>query len=169
MRINREIRAAKVRLIDKDGSQLGVTTLSEALMKAEQVNLDLVEIAPTAVPPVCKIIDYGKYRYQLTKKEKENKKAQHQVKVKEIKVKPNTDDHDLQTKVKHARDFIAKGNKVRLTCVYRGRELMHPEFGQKVVQKVCEGLADIATPEAPAKLMGRSLSVVLAPGAKKSK
>ena len=167
MRINREIRAARVRVIDKDGSQLGVILLGEALIKADQAGLDLVEISPNAEPPVCKIIDYGKYRYQLTKKEKESKKAQHQVKVKEIKVKPNTDEHDLKTKIKHAREFISKGNKVRLTCVYRGRELMHPEFGEKVVQRICEELSDIATPESPAKLLGRSLSVVLAPGAKK--
>jgi translation initiation factor IF-3 len=168
LRINKEIRASRVRVIDKDGSQLGVLSLSEALMRAEQAGLDLVEISATAEPPVCKIIDYGKYRYQIAKKEKESKKAQHQVKVKEIKVKPNTDEHDIQTKLKHAREFIAKGNKVRLTCVYRGRELAHPEFGEKVVQKMCEALSDIATPESPAKLLGRSLSVVLAPGAKKN-
>ena len=167
MRINREIRAARVRVIDKDGGQLGVLLLSEALMRAEQAGLDLVEISASSDPPVCKIIDYGKYRYQLTKKEKENKKSQHQVKVKEVKVKPNTDEHDLQTKIKHSREFIAKGNKVRITCMFRGRELMHPEFGEKVVQKMCEDLSDIATPESPAKLLGRSLSVVLAPGAKK--
>lgn len=157
----------KVRVIDKDGSQAGVLTLAEALTKAEQAGLDLVEIAPNAEPPVCKIIDYGKYRYQLTKKEKEQKKAQHQVKVKELKLKPNTDEHDLITKVKHAREFIAKGNKVRLTCVFRGREMLHPEFGEKVVQRICEELSDVASPESPAKMLGRNLSVVLAPGAKK--
>ncbi len=168
MRINREIRALRVRVIDKDGSQLGIIPTSEALMRAEQTGLDLVEIAPTADPPVCKIIDYGKFRYQVTKKEKESKKSQHQVKVKEVKVKPNTDDHDLNTKLKHAREFIMKGNKVRITCVFRGREMQHPEFGQRVVQKMCEDLSDIASPESPAKMMGRSLSVVLAPGGKKS-
>lgn len=111
MRINREIRAPSVRLIGSDGSQIGVLLLSEALMKAEQEGLDLVEIAPTAQPPVCKIVDYGKYRYQLTKKEKEQKKGQHQVKVKEIKTKPNTDEHDVTVKLKHAREFILKGTK----------------------------------------------------------
>ncbi len=126
LRINREIRAPKVRVIDKDGGQVGVLTLAEALAKAEAAGLDLVEIAPSAEPPVCKIIDFGKYRYQLTKKEKEQKKSQHQVKVKEIKIKPNTDEHDLVTKMKHAREFIAKGNKVRLTCVFRGREMAPP-------------------------------------------
>ncbi len=139
----------------------------DAVGRAEQVGLDLVEIAPTADPPVCKIIDYGKFRYQQTKKEKEGKKSQHQVKVKEVKVKPNTDDHDLQTKLRHAREFIKKGNKVKITCTYRGREMAHPEFGFQVVQKMCEEIADIASPEAPAKLFGKALFVVLAPGAKK--
>jgi translation initiation factor IF-3 len=167
LRINREIRAARVRVIDSDGSQLGVLALSEALMKAEQAGLDLIEISASSDPPVCKIIDYGKYRYQLTKKEREGRKSQHQVKVKEVKVKPNTDDHDIQTKLKHAREFIEKGDKVKITCTFRGREMMRPEFGERVVRKLCEGLADIATPEAPGKLIGRSLSVTLAPGAKK--
>lgn len=167
MRINREIRALKVRVIDKDGNQLGVLSTGEALMRAEQAGLDLIEIAPNAEPPVCKIIDYGKFRYQQTKKEKESKKSQHQVKVKEIKIKPNTDDHDLQVKTKHAREFIGKGNKVRITCVFRGREMMHPEFGERAVNKMCEDLSDIATAESPARMMGRSLSVVLAPGGKK--
>ncbi len=167
LRINREIRAPRVRVIDKDGGQVGVLTLADALVRAEQAGLDLVEIAPSAEPPVCKIIDFGKYRYQLTKKEKEQKKAQHQVKVKEIKIKPNTDEHDLATKMKHAREFIVKGNKVRLTCVFRGREMLHPEFGMRSIQRFCDDLADIATPESSAKMLGRNLSVVLAPGAKK--
>ncbi len=167
MRINREIRALRVRVIDKDGGQMGIIPISEALMRAEQVGLDLVEIAPTADPPVCKIIDYGKFRYQLTKKDKENKKAQHQVKVKEIKLKPNTDDHDLNTKTKHAREFVEKGYKVRITCVFRGREMQHPEFGMKIVRSLCDQLSDIAAPESPPKMLGRSLSVVLAPGGKK--
>ncbi len=166
-RINREIRAPKVRVIDEEGSQLGVLLLSEALAKAELAGMDLVEIAPTAEPPVCKIIDYGKYRYQITKKDKENKKAQHQVKVKEIKIKPTTDDHDIDVKAKHAKEFIAKGNKVRITCVFRGRELLHPEIGFKAVHKFCEDLAEIATAESEPKLLGRNLSVVLAPGGKK--
>lgn len=167
MRINREIRAPRVRVIDKDGGQLGVMTLSEALMKADLAGLDLVEISASSDPPVCKIVDYGKYRYQQTKKEKESKKSQHQVKVKEIKVKPNTDEHDLLTKLRQAREFIVKGNKVRVTCMFRGRELAHPEFGQRIVARIVEDLSDISTLEAPGRIMGRSLSVVLAPGAKK--
>ncbi len=137
------------------------------MSRAEQAGLDLVEIAPTADPPVCKIIDYGKLRYQLTKKEKENKKAQHQVKVKEVKLKPNTDEHDVTTKLKHAREFALKGNKVRITCVFRGREMLHTEYGMKIVYKMCEDLSDVATPESPPKMLGRALSVVLTPGGKK--
>ncbi len=156
-----------MRLIDKDGEQLGIVTIQEALGNAESSGLDLVEIAPNAEPPVCKVIDYGKYRYQVTKKEKEGKKSQHQVKVKEVKIKPNTDENDIQVKVKHAREFIAKGNKVRLTCVFRGRELAHPEVGERSVKRMCEDLSDVATPEAEARLMGRNMSVVLAPGSKK--
>jgi translation initiation factor IF-3 len=167
LRINREIRVPRVRVIDKDGGQVGILPLIEALALAEQAGLDLVEIAPNAEPPVCRVIDYGKYRYQLTKKEKEQKKGQHQVKVKEVKLKPNTDEHDLMTKIKHAREFIAKGNKVRLTCVFRGREMLHTAYGEKIVHRFCNDLSDVATPEAPAKMLGRSLSVVLAPGAKK--
>ncbi|MBS3904569.1 MAG: translation initiation factor IF-3 [Simkania sp.] len=167
MRINREIRAPRVRVIDKEGGQLGILPLIEAMSRAEQEGLDLVEIAPSADPPVCKIVDYGKFRYQLTKKEKESKKSQHQVKVKEVKLKPNTDEHDIQTKLKHAREFIVKGNKVRITCVFRGREMLHPEFGMRIVNKMCEDLSDVATPEAYPKMLGKALSVVLAPGGKK--
>jgi len=154
-------------VIDKDGNQLGVLTMMDALSRAEHAGLDLVEIAPSADPPVCKIVDFGKYQYQQTKKEKESKKHQVKVKVKEVKVKPGTDDHDLATKLRHAREFIAKGNKVKITCTYRGREMARPEFGMKVVRGLCESLADVATPEAPPKLFGRALTVVLAPGAKK--
>jgi translation initiation factor IF-3 len=157
----------KVRVIDKDGGQVGVLSLPEALAKAEEAGLDLVEIAPSAEPPVCKIIDFGKYRYQLTKKEKEQKKSQHQVKVKEIKIKPNTDEHDLLVKIRHGREFIAKGNKVRVTCMFRGREMAHPEIGYRAVQRIIEELSDVSAPESPAKMLGRNLSVVLAPGAKK--
>ena len=169
MRINREIRAPRVRVIGKDNEQLGILPLIEAMSRAEQVGLDLIEIAPNADPPVCKIVDYGKFRYQLVKKEKESKKSQHQVKVKEIKLKPNTDVHDIETKLKHAREFLVKGNKVRITCVFRGREMMHPEYGKRIIVKMCEDLADVATPESEAKLMGKAMSLVLAPGGTKKK
>jgi translation initiation factor IF-3 len=136
---------------------------------AQEAGLDLVEISPGASPPVCKIINYGKYRYDQTKREKENKKAQHQIRVKEVKVKPNIDEHDLQTKLRHAREFISKGNKVKITCTFRGREMMHPENGVKLVKRICDDLEEIAQPEAPPKQFGRMLHVVLAPGSKKKK
>ncbi len=169
LKVNRQIRASSVRLIDQDGKQHGVVSIQQAQSLADAANLDLVEIAPGAEPPVCKIIDYGKFRYHQTKKEKESKKLQHQVKLKEVKVKPNTDDHDLQFKLKHARDFIEKGNKVKLTCMFRGRDMAHPEVGRRVIQRLIDGLTDVATPEAFPKQMGRSLSVTLAPGVKKTK
>lgn len=169
MRVNREIRAPQVRVIGQTGEQVGVLTIQEALRKAEENGLDLVEIVPGANPPVCKIIDYGKYRYDQTKREKESKKSSHQVKVKEIKFKPNINEHDLLTKLRHARDFIAKGNKVKVSCMFRGREMAHTEIGQRLVQKVVDELEDIATVEAPMKQFGRFLTVVLAPSLKKKK
>lgn len=169
MKSNREIRAPKVRVISQTGEQIGVLPLYEALARAEQEGLDLVEISPAAVPPVCKIMNYGKFRYDQTKRERESKKSQHQVKVKEVKFKPNINLHDFETKLNHARDFIQKGNKVKATCMFRGREMMHPEIGEKLMNKLCDDLEDIATPEAPLKLFGRMLIVVLAPGAKKKK
>ncbi|MDR3623764.1 MAG: translation initiation factor IF-3 [Chlamydiales bacterium] len=167
MRINREIRAPKVRVIGPDGGQVGIISVREALALAEESGLDLVEVVPTAEPPVCKIINFGKFRYDQTKREKENKKAQHQIKVKEIKLKPNIDNHDFETKKKHLRDFIAKGNKVKVTCTFRGREMVHTEIGESIVRKMLVDVEDIATPEAPLKMMGRTLTTVLAPGGKK--
>lgn len=169
MKANREIRAPRVRLISQTGEQIGVVPLYEALARAEEAGLDLVEIVPGANPPVCKIIDYGKYRYDQTKREKESKKSQHQVKVKEIKIKPNIGEHDLNTKINHAREFLEAGNKVKVTCTFKGREMAHPEVGQKHINKICDDLEDIATPESPAKMLGRMLGLVLAPGTKKKK
>ncbi len=169
MRINREIRADKLRVVTESGDQLGILTLREALARAEEMGLDLVEIAPTAKPPVAKIIDYGKFRYALAKKEKDSKKAQVQIKVKEIKLKPNIDTHDFQTKIKHARDFLTKGNKVRITCMFRGREMLHLDLGVKVIQQFCTELSDVSIVEAPPKLMGRSMSTTLAPSGKRPK
>jgi len=134
---------------------------------AEDAGLDLVEIAPTAAPPVCKIIDYGKFRYQQTKKEKESRKAQHQAKLKEVKFKPNIDDHDFFVKVKQAKGFIEKGDKVKVSCFFRGREIAHPEIGRAVVERFCKELAEVASVEAPPKLMGKTLAAVLSPSSKK--
>lgn len=169
MKANREIRAPKVRVISHTGEQVGVLSLYEALAMAEEQGLDLVEIVPGSTPPVCKIMNFGKFRYDQSKREKENKKASHQIKVKEIKVKPNIDVHDLDTKTRHAQEFLTTGNKVKITCTFRGREMMHPEIGEKIVQTMCQQLEDICTVESPPKMMGRMLLVVLAPAAKKKK
>lgn len=166
MKINRQIRAPKVRVISKEGNQIGIINIGEALQLAENEGLDLVEIAPNASPPVCKIIDYSKFRYQQIKKEKESKKAQHHVKIKEIKFKPNIDTHDFLTKEKHAREFIEKGFKVRITCVFKGREMLRTELGEKVVRKLIEDLKDVAIVESSLKFMGKSLQTVIAPMSK---
>jgi len=167
LRINREIRAPKVRLIGKDGDQVGIVNIYQALSQAQEDGLDLVEISPHAKPPVCKVIDYGKFRYQRTKRERESKKAQPQAKLKEIKVKPNIDEHDLLIKIKHAREFVEKGHKVRVTCMFRGREVTRPELGYRVTDRIIGELGDIAQVESSPKLMGRNLCLGLAPIAKK--
>ncbi len=169
MKVNREIRAPKVRLISHAGEQVGVLPLYEALAMAEEQGLDLVEIVPGSSPPVCKVMNFGKFRYDQSKREKENKKASHQIKIKEVKFKPNIDVHDLTTKTRQAREFLISGNKVKITCTFRGREMAHPEIGEKIVQTVCQELEDISIAESPPKMMGRMLLVVLAPGAKKKK
>lgn len=169
LKINRRIRAPRVRVIDQEGSQIGILPVEEALALAQESGLDLVEISPNAEPPVCKIVDYGKYRYDQTKREKENKKAQHQVKIKEIKLKPNIDEHDFITKMKAARGFLEKGNKVKVSCFFRGREMSYPERGEKVVQRMCTELEDLSQLEAPLKRMGRSMICVLAPTPTKKK
>ncbi|ACZ32891.1 translation initiation factor IF-3 [Chlamydia pneumoniae LPCoLN] len=168
-KINRQIRAPKVRLIGSAGEQLGILAIKDALDLAREAGLDLVEVASNSEPPVCKIMDYGKYRYDLTKKEKDSKKAQHQVRIKEVKLKPNIDENDFSTKLKQARTFVEKGNKVKITCMFRGRELAYPEHGFKVVQKMSQGLEDIGFVEAEPKLAGRSLICVVAPGTVKTK
>lgn len=167
MRVNRQIRAPKVRVIDEVGNQVGVITIQDAQRRAEEAGLDLVEVSPNATPPVCKIIDYGKFRYDQTKREKESKKAQHVIKVKEVKIRPGIDVHDMDTKIRHARDFLDKGNKVKVTCMFRGREMAHTEFGEKLMQQVIIELDEAAIVETPPKIFGRMLSMVLAPGAKK--
>lgn len=167
LKVNRQIRALKVRVIDEDGVQVGVMTPREALDRAEDAGLDLVEIAPNADPPVCRIIDYGKFRYQQTKKEKESKKSQHKIKVKEIKLKPAIDEHDFHVKVRKARECIVKGNKVRLICTFRGREISRTEIGEKIVNRFCEELSDIGAAESFPKQLGRMLVLIIAPRAKK--
>lgn len=156
-------------MVGQTGVQHGILTLREALALAEEEGLDLVEVVPNSVPPVCKIMNYGKYRYDQTKREKEGKKAQHTIRIKEVKLRPNISEHDLEFKLKHAREFIEKGCKVKVTCTFRGRELAHPEVGERVMQRICDALEDCAAPESPPQKMGRMLTTVLAPGARKKK
>ena len=157
--INEQIRDKEVRLIGENGDQLGVMSAREALKLAEE--LDLVKIAPTAKPPVCKIIDYGKYRYELARKEKEAKKKQKTVEVKEVRLSPNIDTNDLNTKVNNAKKFIQKGNKVKVTLRFRGREMAHMQTSKHILDDFAEHLKDIAVVEKPAKMEGRSMSMVL--------
>ena len=159
--INEQIRDKEVRLIGENGDQLGVMSAREALKLAEEEELDLVKIAPTAKPPVCKIIDYGKYRYELARKEKEAKKKQKTVEVKEVRLSPNIDTNDLNTKVNNAKKFIQKGNKVKVTLRFRGREMAHMQTSKHILDDFAEMLKDVAAIEKPAKLEGRSISMVL--------
>jgi len=162
-RINRRIRIPQVRVIDSDGAQIGVISTSEALALAEDRGLDLVEVSPKARPPVCKIMDYGKYMYEQNKSAKEAKKRQHVTVVKEIKMRPKIEKHDYEFKVRHAREFLEDGDKVKCTVIFRGRELAHKELGAKVINRAVEDLADIAQVEVPLRHEGRSIVIVLAP------
>ena len=169
MRVNHEIRARELRVISATGEQLGVMLLSQALDMARDQGLDLVEIVPTATPPVAKIVDHGKLRYEQAKREKENKKAQQHVKIKETKMGLNIGEHDLQVKITHAKAFLEEGNKVKVAIMFRGREMAHPELGMKLAHKFIESLEDTALIEVPPKQLGRYLNFVLAPGVKKKK
>ena len=159
--INGQIRDKEVRVIAENGDQLGVMPVKEAMKLAQEAELDLVKIAPKAQPPVCKIIDYGKYRYELARKEKEAKKKQKTVEVKEVRISPNIDTNDLNTKVNNAKKFIAKGNKVKVTLRFRGREMAHMQQSKHILDDFAEMLAEVAVGETPAKLEGRSMSMVL--------
>ena len=160
--INEQIRDKEVRLIGENGDQLGIMSAREALKLAQEADLDLVKIAPTAKPPVCKIIDYGKYKYELVRKEKEAKKKQKTVEVKEIRLSPNIETNDLNTKINATRKFIAKGNKVKITLRFRGREMAHMQSSKHILDEFAEALSDVAVVEKAPKLEGRSISLVLA-------
>ena len=159
--INEQIRDKEVRLIRADGEQLGIMSARDAYKLAQEAELDLVKIAPTAKPPVCKIIDYGKYKYELTRKEKEAKKKQKTVEVKEVRLSPNIDTNDLNTKVNNAKKFITKGNKVKVTLRFRGREMAHVQQSKHILDDFAKLLEDVAAVEKPAKLEGRNMSMVL--------
>lgn len=161
LQINEEIRDKELRIIDSDGSQLGFMSSNQALELAESKNLDLVKIAPQASPPVCKIMDYGKYRFEQTKREKEAKKNQRIVDIKEIRLSLNIDVHDFNTKLKHAKKFIKNGDKVKVSIRFRGREMGHPEHGYDIMEKFAEAISDDANVEKAAKLEGRNMLMFL--------
>ncbi len=147
IRVNEQIDAATVRLVDELGKQVGVVNINEALRRAESAGLDLVEVSPNSVPPVCKIMDFGRYKYELAKKEKETKKKQHVIITKEVRLRPKIEEHDFNFKVNHARKFIADGNRVKATVMFKGREMIHQEFGKRVIDRFTEALQDIAKVE----------------------
>ncbi|MEE1065869.1 MAG: translation initiation factor IF-3 [Acutalibacteraceae bacterium] len=165
--INEEIRDKEVRVIDSEGNQLGVMPIEEALRLAEEKNTDLVKIAPQAKPPVCKIMDYGKYRFEQAKREKEAKKNQRVIEIKEVRLSLNIDTHDFETKVGHAIKFLKSGNRVKVSIRFRGREMAHPENGLVTMSKFADACSEFGTVEKPAKLEGRSMLMFLA--AKSSK
>lgn len=159
--INEQIRDREIRLIGENGEQLGIMSAREAMKIAQEAELDLVKIAPTAKPPVCKIIDYGKYRYELARKEKEAKKKQKIIEVKEVRLSPNIDSNDLNTKISAARKFIQKGNKVKITLRFRGREMAHMNASRHILDDFAKELADIAVVDKPSKVEGRSIVMFL--------
>jgi translation initiation factor IF-3 len=163
VRVNEKIRASQVRVISPEGEQLGILQVSDALARAAEVGLDLVEVAPNADPPVCKIMDYGKYRYEESKKEHKAKKKQAVVVVKEIKLRPKTENHDLGHKVRQLKQFLAENCRVKVTVMFRGREITHPEQARVLIDKLLEMLGDEGQVEQPARLEGRNMTMMLGP------
>ncbi|MDP1990934.1 MAG: translation initiation factor IF-3 [Syntrophales bacterium] len=163
MRINREIRAASVRVINMEGEQLGVITLTEALAEAAKAGLDLVEVSPTAAPPVCRIMDYGKFRYQQSKKVQVSKKSQTVIQVKEIRLRPKTEEHDLEVKIKHIRKFLDQHNKVKISMMFRGREIAYTDIGRKIMEDLKNTLADGCVIDQQPKLEGRNMIMIISP------
>lgn len=164
LRINQQIRAKEIRVIDDQGKQAGVMTVPEALRLAQERNLDLVEIAPTAQPPVCRIIDFGKFMYERTKKEREAKKAQKSIEVKELRIRPKTNWYHTGFKLKRVREFLADGNKIRVRVIFRAREITHTSIGRDIMEKVAMELADVASIEHAPLMDGKSLIMLLTPG-----
>lgn len=159
--INEQIRDKEIRLIGEDGEQLGIMSPRDAMKIAEEVGLDLVKIAPTAKPPVCKIVDYGKYKYEQVRKEKEAKKKQHVIEIKEIRLSPNIDTNDLNTKINNARKFLTKGDKVKVTLRFRGREMAHMNQSKHILDDFAQALTDVAVIDKAPKVEGRSMTMFL--------
>ncbi|WP_072866154.1 translation initiation factor IF-3 [Desulforamulus hydrothermalis] len=162
-RINEEIRAREVRVVDADNNQLGIMSVKEALRLAEERQLDLVEVAPQAKPPVCRIMDYGKFKYEQSKREKEAKKKQRIIQVKEVKLRPRIEEHDYIVKAKNAERFLKDGDKVKVTIMFRGREIVHTELGKKLLDRLAEDLKELCLVERQAKLEGKNMIMILAP------
>ncbi|MEG6512482.1 translation initiation factor IF-3 [Desulforamulus ruminis] len=161
--MNEEIRAREVRVVDADNNQLGIMPAKEALRLAEERQLDLVEVAPMAKPPVCRIMDFGKFKYEQSKREKEAKKKQRIIQVKEVKLRPRIEDHDYQVKAKNAERFLKDGDKVKVTIMFRGREIVHTQLGHKLLIRLAEDLKDLCTVERQPKLEGKNMIMILAP------
>jgi translation initiation factor IF-3 len=162
-RVNNEIRVSRVRVINDNGEALGILPIGDAISRAIAAGLDLVEVSPTADPPVCRIMDYGKFKYEKSKKAKEAKKKQHVMHLKEIKLHPKTEDHDFNFKMEHACNFLLKGDRVKITVVFRGREITHIDFGQKMLEKAKTVLLDLSALEIPPKMEGRNLIAIFVP------
>lgn len=167
LRINGQIRVREVRLIDEEGGQKGIVPTIEAVKMAHEVGLDLVEVAPQAHPPVCKILDFGKYRFEMEKKLRDSKKKQKPLKLKEIRMQPKIDDHDLDFKSKHIKEFLGEGNKVKVTVRFRGRELAHTELGLDVLKEILQRLDGEYVVDKQPAMEGRTMSMMLSPKAKK--
>lgn len=163
VRVNRQIRISPVRVIDVEGEQLGIMPVEQALATAEERGLDLVEVAPNARPPVCRIMDYGKFRYEEARKARQARKKQHNVQVKEVKFRPGIESHDFEFKIRHARRFLEEGNKVRATMMFRGRQMAHPELGREVLSRVAEAVEDVGKVESDPSMEGRNMTMILAP------
>lgn len=163
MRINEEIKGKDVRLIGPEGEQLGIFSVRDALQMAQEKDIDLVEISPNAKPPVCRIMDYGKYRYEQSKRDKETRKKQKIISVKEVKIRPNIEDHDLNVKTKNAIKFLTEGDKVKVTLMFRGREMAHAELGKQLMNRVAEMTQEVANVERHPKVEGRNMIMILTP------
>ena len=161
--MNRQIRISPIRVIGADGSQLGIMDVESALGIAQEAGLDLVEVAPMARPPVARIMDYGKFKFEQAKMARQAKKKQHVILLKEVKFRPGIDEHDFDTKTRHARRFLEEGNKVKVTLMFRGRQIAHPELGKQVVDRVAQLLADISKIESDARLEGKAMTMILTP------
>ncbi|HSH85512.1 MAG TPA: translation initiation factor IF-3 [Guyparkeria sp.] len=166
-RINDQINVREVRLIDENNEQLGIVDIDDAMARAAEADLDLVEVSPTAKPPVCKIMDFGKFKYQQSKKAAEARKKQKQIEVKEVKFRPRTEDHDYQVKLRNAQRFLTAGDKVKVTLRFRGREMAHRELGSELLERISEDLSDLATVEQRPRMEGRQATMVMAPRASK--